>query len=73
MLIFLQADIDNAVKAAHKAFELGSEWRTMDASMRGRLINKLADAMERDLQYLAVKLLPHFGFKLIHSTGMQMA
>ena len=28
----------------------------MDASMRGRLINKLADAMERDLQYLAVNI-----------------
>ena len=40
--------------AARKAFELGSEWRRMDASERGRLINKLADAMERDINYLAV-------------------
>ena len=40
--------------AARKAFELGSEWLRMDASERGRLINKLADAMERDINYLAV-------------------
>ncbi|CAL8068241.1 unnamed protein product [Calicophoron daubneyi] len=48
-----KADIDKAVIAAHKAFEFGSEWRTMDASMRGRLLNRLADLMERDRIYLA--------------------
>merc|ERR1719365_221801 len=48
-----KADINLAVEAAKKAFELGSEWRTMDASMRGRLINKLADLIERDKVYLA--------------------
>jgi len=47
-----QADVDNAVKAARKAFDLGSEWRTMDASGRGRLLYKLADLIERDLTYL---------------------
>ena len=26
-----------------EAFKLGSTWRTMDASLRGNLINKLAD------------------------------
>ena len=52
---WLQADVDKAVAAARKAFELGSEWRRMDASERGRLINKLADAMERDINYLAVR------------------
>ena len=26
-----------------EAFKLGSTWRTMDASQRGNLINKLAD------------------------------
>lgn len=36
-----KADVDLAVKAAKKAFERGSEWRSMDASARGRLINKL--------------------------------
>lgn len=35
-----KADVDLAVKAAKKAFERGSEWRNLDASQRGRLINK---------------------------------
>ena len=46
--------MNKAVKAARKAFELGSEWRQMDASDRGRLIHRLADLMERDKVYLAV-------------------
>lgn len=33
-------DVDLAVAAAKKAFERGSPWRDMDASARGRLINK---------------------------------
>jgi aldehyde dehydrogenase (NAD+) len=48
-----KADIDKAVAAAKKAFKLGSSWRTMDASRRGYLINKLADLVERDADYLA--------------------
>lgn len=52
-----QADIDKAVKAARKAFELGSTWRTMDASERGRLLNKLADLVERDRLILAVSMI----------------
>jgi len=40
---FAQADVDKAVKAAREAFQLGSPWRTMDASQRGRLICRLAD------------------------------
>merc|ERR1719318_78671 len=39
--------------AARGAFQLGSAWRTMDASMRGKLIIKLADLMERDREYIA--------------------
>ena len=49
-----QADIDKAVKAATEAFKLGSPWRTMDASKRGQLLYKMADLIERDLDYLAV-------------------
>uniref|UniRef100_A0A096LXP9 aldehyde dehydrogenase (NAD(+)) n=1 Tax=Poecilia formosa TaxID=48698 RepID=A0A096LXP9_POEFO len=48
-----KADVDKAVKAAHNAFRLGSPWRRMDASDRGRLLYKLADAVERDSAYLA--------------------
>ena len=40
--------------AAQEAFRLGSPWRTMDASERGRLLHRLADLIERDQTYLAV-------------------
>jgi len=48
-----KADVDKAVKAARDAFALGSPWRSMDATQRGRLMYKLADLIERDRQYLA--------------------
>jgi len=48
-----KADVDIAVVAAREAFKLGSVWRTMNASDRGILMNKLADLIERDQQYLA--------------------
>nr|XP_054752307.1 aldehyde dehydrogenase X, mitochondrial-like [Lytechinus pictus] len=48
-----KADVDIAYNAANEAFRLGSPWRTMDASERGRLLNKLADLIERDQVYLA--------------------
>ena len=46
------ADIDLAVKAARKAFDSGP-WRKMDARDRGRLIGKLADLVEENLEELA--------------------
>ncbi|CAL1526967.1 unnamed protein product [Lymnaea stagnalis] len=46
-------DIDKAVKAAKDAFALGSPYRTMDASARGRLLYKVADLIERDINYIA--------------------
>ena len=52
--VFAQADADKAVRAAQDAFKLGSPWRRMDASGRGRLLNKLADLIMRDREYLAV-------------------
>jgi len=48
-----KADVDLAVAAAERAFAIGSEWRTMDASVRGELLYRLADLMERDREYLA--------------------
>lgn len=42
-----------AVIAAKKAFQQKSVWRLLDASARGVLLNKLADLIERDIQYLA--------------------
>ncbi|WAR00342.1 AL1A1-like protein [Mya arenaria] len=48
-----KADVDKAVAAAKAAIQHGSPWRSMDASQRGRLLNKLADLIERDHVYLA--------------------
>ncbi|XP_020825856.1 aldehyde dehydrogenase, mitochondrial [Phascolarctos cinereus] len=48
-----KADVDKAVKAAREAFRHGSPWRKMDASERGKLLNRLADLIERDRAYLA--------------------
>ncbi|NP_001080951.1 aldehyde dehydrogenase 1A [Xenopus laevis] len=41
-------DVNKAVKAAREAFQIGSPWRRLDASERGRMLNKLADLVERD-------------------------
>lgn len=46
------ADVDLAVKAAREAFERGP-WRKMSASERGRLLNKLADLIEANMDELA--------------------
>jgi aldehyde dehydrogenase (NAD+) len=46
------ADVDEAVKAARHAFEEGP-WRKMNASERGRLMNRLADLMEKHADELA--------------------
>lgn len=47
-----KADVDMAVKAARKAIESGP-WPKMSAAERGRLLNKLADAIEANIQELA--------------------
>jgi aldehyde dehydrogenase (NAD+) len=47
-----KADIDLAVKAARKALETGP-WKKMDAVERGRLMFKLADAIEKEAEELA--------------------
>ncbi|XP_046581559.1 retinal dehydrogenase 2-like isoform X1 [Haliotis rubra] len=48
-----KADVDKAVAAAKGALEFGSPWQSMDASKRGRLLDKLAELMERDKAYIA--------------------
>ncbi|XP_031850402.1 aldehyde dehydrogenase 1A1 [Nomia melanderi] len=48
-----KADVDKAVAAAKQAFKRGSKWRSMNASDRAQLINKLADLIERDAEYIA--------------------
>src|SRR5271168_141790 len=46
------ADVDKAVQAARTAFERGP-WRKTAASERGRLLNRLADLIERHADELA--------------------
>jgi phenylacetaldehyde dehydrogenase len=46
-------DVDLAVKAARKAFESGP-WPRMSASQRGRLIWKLADLLEANVEQFAL-------------------
>lgn len=47
------ADIDIAVKAARRAFEVGA-WAGMPATTRARLLNRLADAIEDHADELAL-------------------
>ena len=47
-----QEDMDRAVKAARKALETGP-WRTMDARERGKILYRLADLIERNIDELA--------------------
>ncbi|XP_019761101.2 aldehyde dehydrogenase 1A1-like [Dendroctonus ponderosae] len=46
-------DVDLAVAAAKKAFARKSPWRNLDASDRGKLLNKFADLLDRDTKELA--------------------
>ncbi|MGH9581470.1 MAG: aldehyde dehydrogenase family protein [Bryobacteraceae bacterium] len=47
------ADVDLAVKAARKAFHPKAPWRRMPASERGKLLNRLADLIEKNVDELA--------------------
>jgi aldehyde dehydrogenase (NAD+) len=46
-------DVDRAVLAARAAFHQGSPWRRLSAAERGRLLNKLADLIEKHADELA--------------------
>ncbi|ODQ52036.1 putative aldehyde dehydrogenase-like protein C9E9.09c [Saitoella complicata NRRL Y-17804] len=48
-----EEDVDVAVEAAVKAFKFGSEYRSLTSQARGKLLTKLADLMERDVEVLA--------------------
>lgn len=57
-------EADKAVQAAHLAFSLGSVWRRLDASERGRLLDKLADLVERDRAVLVTRAVANRSYKL---------
>jgi acyl-CoA reductase-like NAD-dependent aldehyde dehydrogenase len=50
LLVLFQEDVDKAVAAAKAAFSRNSEWRKMDASVRGKLINQVEAAILKNLQ-----------------------
>jgi aldehyde dehydrogenase (NAD+) len=47
------ADVDLAVKAARRAFHSKAPWRRMSAAERGKLLNRLADLIEKHADELA--------------------
>src|SRR6266567_4267496 len=47
------ADVNLAVKAARAAFDSKAPWRRMSAAERGKLLNRLADLMEKHADELA--------------------
>ncbi len=46
-----EADVDRAVRAAHRAMTTG-EWASMTATMRGRLLYRLADLVAENAHWL---------------------
>jgi len=48
-----KVDVDKAVAAARAAFDPTSAWRKLSPYERGRLLNKVADLMERDIVYMS--------------------
>ncbi len=47
------ADVDLAVKAARRAFHSKAAWRRMSGSERGKLLNRLADLIEKNIDELS--------------------
>ncbi|EGG17273.1 aldehyde dehydrogenase [Cavenderia fasciculata] len=45
--------VDMAVRAARQAFQRGSPWRTISGMERGKMMNRLADLIEKDREILA--------------------
>ena len=62
-------DIDRAVAAARKAFPA---WKRMSAADRGRLLLKLADAIEADAKYLSELESLDTGHPIRDTTGLDV-
>lgn len=65
------ADVDRAVKAAHRALS-DAAWRGLTASARGKLLHKLADLVAANAQKLAELETADTG-KIIRETSAQIA
>jgi len=70
-----EGDVNLAVQAAEKAFDRKSQWRQMNASQRGGLMNRLASLIKDNLSTLAALNTIESGKPLIASKGeaLQMA
>lgn len=65
------ADVDRAVRAAHRAFH-APEWAGLTATQRGRLLSRLADLVAEAAPRLAALETRDTG-KIIRETGAQIA
>lgn len=70
MFFYHQADIDAAVSSAKRAFKRNSEYRLLDASQRGRILNKFAELLERDADYLGALESYNNGLKLLMAQSL---
>ncbi|CAF2571934.1 unnamed protein product [Rotaria sp. Silwood2] len=50
-----RADVDKAVEAARKAFDIESSWRNLDPVAHANLMRKFAALLRRDIDYLSAK------------------
>src|ERR1700744_4704550 len=66
-----EADVDRAVRAAHRAFH-DPAWRGLTATQRGRLLYKLGDLVQANAQRLAELETRDTG-KIIRETSAQIA
>jgi aldehyde dehydrogenase (NAD+)/betaine-aldehyde dehydrogenase len=64
------ADVDRAVRAAHRAF-LDSDWSRMTATQRGRLLHRLGDLVAEEAPHLAAIETRDTG-KIIRETRAQI-
>jgi len=62
----LQADVNKAVAAAKAAFKIGSPWRKLDASARGKLLNKVQNKELRHSPLCASFPVFHTSVRVLH-------
>ena len=65
------ADVDRAVRAARHAFEKGP-WRKTAAAERGRLLNRLADLIERHAEHWRMDRMATVDRNVLRSAGAEL-
>ncbi|CAF4540158.1 unnamed protein product, partial [Rotaria sp. Silwood2] len=59
-----RADVDKAVEAARKAFDIESSWRNLDPVAHANLMRKFAALLRRDIDYLSLGDGPQCGYAI---------